>query len=116
MTQRTIKKRRYNTKPNSTSFKKGHKGYIGKNNALWKGEQAGYGAKHDWIKLHFGKPKFCEKCKTKDAKKFEWANISKKYKRLRKDWLRLCTSCHRKLDGHAFTMWQTRKLYARDSF
>lgn len=101
--------RKYNTKPNITSFKKGHKGFIGENNPLWKGDNAGYGAIHDWLKLHFGKPAFCEHCGTKTAKKFEWANVSKKNKRERSDWLRLCTSCHHKYDNSRQKMWETRR-------
>ena len=100
-------KRKYNTKPNKTSFKKGHVGMKEKLNPNWKGDKAGYGAIHDWLKLYFGKPKFCEHCGIKTAKKYEWANVSKKYKRDRSDWLRLCTSCHHKYDDSRKKMWET---------
>lgn len=65
-----------------------------------------YGSTHDWIKRYFGKPEFCEHCGIKDSKKYEWANISKEYKRDRTDWLRLCTSCHHKYDNSRKTMWE----------
>lgn len=94
---------------NQTSYKVGHKGMKESENPNWKGDKAGYGAIHDWLKLYFGKPKFCEHCGTKTAKKYEWANISKKYKRSRQDWLRLCTSCHHKYDGSRKKMWETRR-------
>lgn len=67
------------------------------------------GGKRAWVELHKGKPSLCEHCGTTEAKKFEWANISKKYKRELDDWIRLCTKCHRKFDGHHIKMWQTRR-------
>ena len=101
--------RKYNTKPNRTSFKKGHPGLVGPANPMWKGGNVGYGAVHDWLNLHFGKPRFCEHCGTKSAKKYEWANISKEHKRERTNWLRLCTRCHHKYDESRKKMWETRR-------
>ena len=98
-----------NNKANITSFKKGHKGLVGENNPMWKGKRAAYGAIHDWVNLHFGKPSVCEHCDTRNAKKYEWANISKSYKRERSDWVRLCTSCHQTYDGSRNKMWITRR-------
>jgi len=68
----------------------------------WKGENAGYQAKHSWIKRMFGSPETCEECKKTGlcGKKIQWANISQEYKRIRSDWRRLCTSCHRIFDKH----------------
>ena len=106
---REIKIRKYNTKPNRTSFKKGHAGLVGENNPMWKGDNAGYGAIHDWLKLHFGKPQFCEHCGKTEVGFYEWANISKKHKRDRTDWLRLCVSCHHKYDESRKKMWETRR-------
>ena len=37
-------------------------------------------------------------CGTETAKKFEWANIDHKYRRVLEDFIRMCTSCHRKYD------------------
>ena len=98
-----------NNKANSTSFKKGHKLNKGVKNPNWKGDNAGYGSKHDWLKVRYGKPKYCEHCSTTKAKKYEWANVSGKYLRDRGDWIRLCTSCHRKFDNHSIKMWETRR-------
>lgn len=68
-------------------------------NPNWKGDEAGYTSKHDWLYLRFGKPKECEGCGTTDEQtRYEWANISGKYKRVRSDWKRLCKKCHNKLD------------------
>ena len=69
------------------------------NSYLWKGNGAGYNALHSWIRKKLGKPKVCHNCKTEVAKKYEWANISKEYKRELSDWVRLCTSCHRFYDN-----------------
>lgn len=64
----------------------------------WKGDNVSYGNLHTWVKRYLGKPKFCVYCQTTKARKFEWANISKTYKRELSDWIRLCTSCHRLYD------------------
>ena len=66
----------------------------------WLGENASYEAKHQWLRRIYGKATHCEnkKCTSKNPKRFEWANISKKYFRRRNDWKQLCASCHRKYD------------------
>lgn len=109
-----------NNKANSTSFKKGHSkvggfskgdkhtpesiallsGSMKGNKNRWKGDAAGYVAKHMWIYKNFGKASQCENlfCSFKNPKRFEWANISKQYKRERDDYKQLCPSCHRKWD------------------
>lgn len=68
------------------------------NNNKWKGDDASYYAKHIWVGNNFGRPNFCEHCKSKDEKMYHWANISGEYKRIREDWKRLCVSCHKKYD------------------
>lgn len=71
---------------------------IGENNIKWKGDSVGYFALHAWIQRQYGKPQFCEHCKTSERRMYHWANVSKEYKRDRDDWLRLCVPCHRKFD------------------
>lgn len=44
---REIKARKYNSKPNRTSFKKGHLGMNEKSNPNWKGDDVGYTALHN---------------------------------------------------------------------
>lgn len=51
-------------------------------------------AEHQWIKRLKGSPRFCENCKTTKAKDFDWANKNHKYRRILKDWIRLCRKCH----------------------
>lgn len=111
-------------KANKTSFKKGHskiggfvvgskhslesiskvsnslKGKTGKLARRWKGENAGYVAKHLWIVKHYGKASKCEQvgCSFKNPKRFEWHNRSGEYRRECEDYVQLCPSCHRKVD------------------
>lgn len=80
---------------NSGRFTKGNSG---EKNLNWKGDRAGYIAKHMWIAGQLGKPKKCEHCGTTKAKKFEWCNKDHKYSRVPSDWIRLCTPCHRRFD------------------
>lgn len=73
---------------------------INEKHPRWKGDAVGYTALHDWVRKMLGTPNLCEHCKTTNAKKFEWANISKQYKRDLSDWKRLCTKCHRNEDKY----------------
>lgn len=61
----------------------------------WKGDNVGYRALHRWVEGRMGKPKGCAHCgQDNPEKRYHWANISKQYKRLTTDWVRLCTKCH----------------------
>lgn len=64
----------------------------------WKGDSVGRSALHNWVERHKGKPRKCEHCGTTEAKQYDWANISQKYKRELDDFKRLCRSCHAKYD------------------
>ena len=73
----------------------------GSKNSKWKGDSVGITSLHLWVSRYKGKPKKCEDCGTSDPIiRYEWANISKKYKRDLNDYKRLCVSCHRKFDRH----------------
>lgn len=92
----------------STEFKKGHhflgdkkfwikKGqFVNEKHPFWKGDNVGYGALHEWVTRHRGKPKKCEFCGSTQS--VQWANKSGEYKRNINDWLRLCVPCHRTYD------------------
>lgn len=72
---------------------------LGNKNPQWK-DKPSYSALHVWVYNRLGKPKKCENC-GKDGlvgHNIEWANKSGKYLRDIKDWIRLCVSCHRRLD------------------
>lgn len=64
----------------------------------WVGDKVSYSSLHAWVRKHKGTPQSCEFCKTTGHRKYEWANKDHKYKRNLDDWIRLCTSCHRKYD------------------
>lgn len=83
---------------NRGRFVKG--GNTGSKNPNWKGDNAKYGTKHDWARRNFGTPQTCEHCEAINmgSRKHHWANISGDYKRVRPDWLRLCSKCHAKYD------------------
>ena len=53
---------------------------------------------HIWVEKKKGKPDNCSFCK-KTGIKFQWANISGKYKKIINDWISLCVSCHQKYDN-----------------
>lgn len=108
-------------KPNSGSFKKGEhrspttefkKGGMPR----WKGEDAGYTAKHVWVTKHLGRPHFCEECGSKNLghRQYHWANISGKYLRVFEDWRRLCVKCHKRFDKKTPDFCKCgRKYYAK---
>jgi hypothetical protein len=85
------------------------KGYAKKSrHGLWKDDEASYSAVHTWLIKNYGKADLCEEktCKGK-SKNFEWALIhGKEYTHNRKNFRKLCKSCHRKYD---FTN-ETREL------
>lgn len=80
------------------------KGFSGKDNPKWKGNKVSYHGLHIWVTNHKGKPSFCECCKKTDRKTYEWANISRKYRRDLNDFIRLCKSCHTKYDRRRLSL------------
>ena len=64
----------------------------------WKGDQIGYQGLHSWISKQLGKPKKCDFCKSLSEKVYDWANVSRLYKRDLEDWIRLCRKCHIRYD------------------
>ena len=66
-------------------------------NGQWKGDDVGYGALHEWIRLHLPEPTECSECG--GSKRLDLANISQEYKRDLSDWEWLCRKCHMMKDG-----------------
>jgi len=69
--------------------------------SCWKGKKVKYRGNHMWVGRQLGKPTKCEHCK-KDGltgHQIHWANISRKYKRILTDWIRLCAKCHGEYDA-----------------
>ena len=52
----------------------------------------------------------CYTDERKTCKKYDWSNISHKYKRDLKDWQRLCASCHTRFDDSITKGWITKKI------
>lgn len=70
---------------------------------FWKGQNVSYSTKHKWIVKVYGHPTKCEECELKGSVgkrcwNIDWANISKEYKRERKDFKGLCRKCHISFD------------------
>jgi len=68
------------------------------NHPAWKGDKIGKERLHVWIVEKLGKPRICSECGTKIAKVYDWANISKNYKKDLNDYKRLWRKCHRNFD------------------
>ncbi len=66
-------------------------------NPMWRGDDVGYGALHDWIKSRKQRPLFCEECCEQPP--YDITNISQKYLRDLNDWRWLCRRCHMIIDG-----------------
>ena len=63
-----------------------------------KGDSAKYAALHLRVSVARGKPSLCMRCGTTEAARFEWANLTGDYANV-EDYVRLCGSCHRRMDG-----------------
>lgn len=72
----------------------------GARNHAWRGADARYAALHLRVAAVRGKPSLCEHCGTTESTRFEWASLTKNYADV-DDYVRLCCSCHHKMDGHA---------------
>ena len=73
--------------------------YVGEKASHWRGTNIGYTGLHVRIRKQLGTPKHCSKCGLNDPKrKYQWSNISGKYKHNLSDWARLCVPCHKKFD------------------
>ena len=84
--------------------------FEGENHWAWQKENPSYRAVHAWIRKKYGKPDKCENKRCvyprKDArghlmvkpKAYQWANLSGKYRRDRKDFIKLCALCHKLFD------------------
>ena len=93
-----------NKKIRDTLIKKGCRPPIthrkGADNPAWKGKDVLYGSLHDWVYLNFGAPSSCDHCGKDNlfGRYIDWASINHVYTRKKKDWKRLCKSCHKLYD------------------
>lgn len=65
----------------------------------FKGTPTEYRMLHYWIEGQLGKPRTCADCHDTAKKVYHWSNISGQYLKELSDWVRLCSSCHRKRDA-----------------
>lgn len=86
------------------------RGKFGEQARRWKGDDASYVAKHQWLLKHFGPATTCEFGADHKARRYEWANVNHGESRRREDYIQLCPSCHRLFDqqgkcrrGHQYT-------------
>ncbi len=86
----------------------------GEKNIMWRGDNVGYDALHNWVVRKLGKPMSCTVCGIKNLKtiQYQWANISGKYKRDLNDWKRMCSKCHKLYDK----AWLKRKRNKHGQF
>lgn len=80
-------------------------------NPMWKGDDVGYKALHEWIKNNLFKPSCCDICGKE--KRLDLANISQKYFRDVTDWEWLCRDCHMEKDGRKDNLIMRNKSGAR---
>jgi len=66
-------------------------------NHQWKGDRASYAAFHYRLSRLKGEPDYCEVCGTREAKRFEWANLTGRLDDV-DDYKRMCKSCHARYD------------------
>ena len=67
-------------------------------NHMWKGDGAGYKAMHLRVYSERGAPACCTKCGTREASRYEWANLTGNYQDVN-DYQRMCVACHRQFDA-----------------
>ena len=93
----------------SHAYQKGHTtANKGENHHNWGGESVGYSGVHKWVYKQMGQPSICDECHRTDQPKYEWANISREYKRDLTDWRRLCKKCHQRYDDVGRRVWEAR--------
>ena len=69
----------------------------GKNNGMWKGDNVGYRALHEYIRKYKPEPERCKIC-GKKTDKLELSNKDHRYTRNIEDYWYLCRKCHLRYD------------------
>lgn len=101
--KRTIVRHWLGKKMSAASSEKKRAAMLGRRgdakNPAWKGDKVGYMGLHNWVRRKLGTPSYCRgKNCDGTSKRYHWANVSGKYKRDLNDFIRLCISCHLKMD------------------
>lgn len=100
----TLKKMSENRK-GIPAWNKGKKSPLDERHPFWKGDEVSYRNLHRWVERKLGKANRCIQCGLDKipmgrVRYFQWANISKQYKRDISDWKQLCIKCHKAFDSH----------------
>lgn len=94
-----------------TQFKKGQRPWNFDLKTSSYNKASNHTAVHNWLRKHFGKADRCsrKKCK-KLSNRFEWCLLKdKEYKKIRKNFIKMCRMCHREYDNWSKKMWITRR-------
>lgn len=68
----------------------------GEKNPLWKGDDAGYVARHAWVYRHKLRTGVCSDCGR--VGKTHFSNVDHQYRRVLEDYIERCPSCHQAYD------------------
>jgi ribosomal protein L40E len=66
--------------------------------AGWKGDDANYFSKHEWLRKHYPKTGICEECGAKGPTDFAFQHHPEPHTRNREDYAEWCRSCHTAVD------------------
>lgn len=79
----------------------GRPGKKGETSPNWKGDNIKYNSLHLALRRIILKPEVCQHCGQK-PKRLELCNINGEYNRDPANYIWLCTTCHRKMDGFSY--------------
>jgi len=82
---------------------------VSEKNPMWKGDDVGSPALHNWVRRHKLKPTFCEECNINIP--YDLANISQEYHRDVNDFKWLCRRCHMQSDGRSLKVLNNLKQF-----
>jgi hypothetical protein len=86
---------------NAAAARRGKTGLPGALNPAWRGDAAGEDAIHKWLNAQYPKTGVCEECEQQASRThYAYKHHPKPYTRNRDDYRELCTSCHKRFDGH----------------
>lgn len=71
----------------------------GDKHPLWKGNQCGYSAAHEWLNIHFPRKGVCLHCREEKKTGYAFKGPNGQHTRNIKDYIELCEYCHRVFDS-----------------
>lgn len=80
---------------------------IGENNSMWRDDDVGYCALHEWVRNNLSEPELCQMCNK--VPPYDLANITGVYSRDLKNWAYYCRKCHMVSDGRLDRLHKVRK-------